>query len=94
VNPGARIGRNAIVNTAAVVEHDCVVEDHAHVSPGALLGGATRIGANAHVGIGATVIQGLVIGASAFVAAGAVVIGDVPDGARVAGVPARAMSAS
>jgi len=91
VNAGARIGRNAIVNTAAVVEHDCIVGDHAHVSPGAVLGGATRIGSHAHVGIGATVIHGLAVGSGAFVAAGAVVIADVPDGLRVAGVPARPM---
>jgi acetyltransferase-like isoleucine patch superfamily enzyme len=47
------------------------------------------IGEDAHVGIGAVVIEGVSIGEGAFVAAGAVVVGDVPDGVRVAGVPAR-----
>ena len=94
VNPGARVGRNVIVNTAAIVEHDCAIGDHVHLSPGAILGGGVQVGEGAHVGIGATVIQGIHIGAGAMVAAGAVVVADVPAGARVAGVPARPMSAT
>jgi len=91
VNPGARIGRNVIVNTSAVIEHDCVIGDHVHVSPGALLAGGVRVGNGSHIGIGAVVIQGVGIGSGVMVAAGAVVLHDVPDGARVGGVPARAL---
>jgi acetyltransferase-like isoleucine patch superfamily enzyme len=60
-----------------------------HIGPGACLAGLVTIGESAHVGIGAVVIEGVSIGEGAFVAAGAVVVGDVPDGLRVAGVPAR-----
>src|SRR5258708_17783200 len=38
INAGAQIGKNCIVNTAAVVEHDCRVGDHVHLSPAVLLG--------------------------------------------------------
>lgn len=89
VNPHARIGRNVIINTAAVVEHDCVIEDHVHISPGALLAGGVSVGTAGHVGIGAVIMQGVRIGTGVMVAAGAVVLKDVPDGARVGGVPAR-----
>lgn len=89
VQPSATVGRNAIVNTRASVDHDCRIGDHAHVAPGATLSGNVRIGPGAHVGAGAVVLQNVRVGAGACVAAGAAVIRDVPDGALVAGVPAR-----
>ena len=89
VQTGCRIGINAVINTGSVVDHDCHIGDHAHISPGATLSGGVRVGENAHVGTGATVIQGIQIGRNSLVAAGAVVIRDVPDGATVAGVPAK-----
>jgi sugar O-acyltransferase (sialic acid O-acetyltransferase NeuD family) len=92
VNAGAEIGDDAIVNTGAIVEHDCHVEAHVHVAPGVRLAGLASVGEGAHVGIGAIVIEGIRVGAGALVAAGAVVVGDVPDGGRVAGVPARPMA--
>jgi UDP-perosamine 4-acetyltransferase len=89
VNAGASVGDGAIVNTGAIVEHDCVVGSGAHLGPRAVVGGATRLGEDVHVGMGAVVIENVRIGAGAFIAAGAVVVGDVPEGARVQGVPAR-----
>jgi sugar O-acyltransferase (sialic acid O-acetyltransferase NeuD family) len=89
VNAGAKLGDDVIVNTGAIVEHDCSVGAHAHLAPGVRLAGLASVGDGAHVGIGGVVIERVRIGAGALVAAGAVVVRDVPDGARVAGVPAR-----
>lgn len=84
----ARIGRNAVINTRASVDHDCVVGDHAFVGPGATLCGEVRVGDGAFVGAGAVVLPGVAIGARAIVGGGALVARDVPDGALVTGVPA------
>jgi UDP-perosamine 4-acetyltransferase len=89
LQPSSVLGRNVIVNTRAVVEHDCRLEDHCHVAPGAVVCGGVTIGVGAHVGAGAVVIQGIHIGSNAVVGAGAVVIADVPDGMLVLGNPAR-----
>lgn len=88
VNAGACIGFACIVNSSASVDHDCVLEDGVHISPGVRLAGEVFVGKRSWVGVGASVRQQIRIGASAMVAAGAVVIKDVEDNATVAGVPA------
>jgi sugar O-acyltransferase (sialic acid O-acetyltransferase NeuD family) len=89
VGPRARVGRAVLINTAAVVEHDVVVGEGAHLAPAAVVLGAATVGAGASVGSHATVLPGVAIGAGATVGAGAVVVRDVPAAATVVGVPAR-----
>ena len=44
VQPGAELGSQVIVNTGAIVDHDCHVEDGAHICPRACLAGHARMG--------------------------------------------------
>lgn len=39
VNAGTVIGKAAIINTSASVDHDCILDDFVHISPGANLAG-------------------------------------------------------
>lgn len=89
VNPGARIGCSVIVNTSSSVDHECVLGDAAHISPGAHLAGRVMIGEAAHIGIGAAVMAGVSIGRKSVIGAGAVVLENVPEGVIAVGVPAK-----
>lgn len=85
----AKAGKGLILNTLCSVDHDCVLGDFVHISPGAHVAGGVTIGDRTHIGIGASVIDGIRIGKNAIIGAGAAVVEDVPDGATVVGVPAR-----
>jgi UDP-perosamine 4-acetyltransferase len=94
LQPGSRVGANAIVNTGAVIDHDCVVGAHVHIAPRAVLSGGVRVNTGALIGTGACIIPGVSVGAGSVVGAGAAVIRDVPSGVTTVGVPAKAIHRS
>lgn len=88
VNADATVGAANILNTCSSVDHDCVLSDAVHISPGAHLSGNVQVGEGSWVGVGAVVRQGIHIGADVMVGAGAVVVKDVAGGLIVVGCPA------
>lgn len=91
VQAGTRIGKHCIINTKASVDHDCILEDYVHISPGAILCGNVKIGKGTWVGAGSIIIQGVSIGNNVMVGAGSVIRKDVPDGVLIVGNPAKVM---
>lgn len=89
VQAGVRLAADVVINTRAVVEHDCVIGSHTHISPGAVLCGGVVVGEGSHIGATACLIQLVQVGRNCVVGAGAVVLKNVPDGQTVFGVPAR-----
>lgn len=85
---GVEIGYNVIINSRALVEHDCTVGNHTHVASGAILCGGVQVGEGAHIGAGSVVLQGLSIGDGAVLGAGAVLLSSVPAGEVYVGIPA------
>lgn len=91
---GVTLGEDVIINTGAIVEHDCRIGDHVHLATGCALAGGVTVQRAAHVGIGACVLQGVTIGEGAVVGAGAVVLRDVEAGDTVVGCPAMSLKPS
>jgi sugar O-acyltransferase (sialic acid O-acetyltransferase NeuD family) len=90
VNVGTVLGVCNIINTGAIVEHDCTIGDHCHIAPGAVITGACKVLSGSFIGAGSVVIPGITVGVNAIVGAGSTVINDVANNTLVAGNPAKA----
>jgi sugar O-acyltransferase (sialic acid O-acetyltransferase NeuD family) len=86
---GARLGDHVAARTGAHVGHDSTIEDFVMVGVNAVVCGYATVREGAHIAPGALVREGLTIGRYSVIGLGAVVIENVPDGAIVAGNPAR-----
>lgn len=84
-------GLAVIVNKASVIGERCEISPHAVLGGKAPLSGAPRLEANVIVHTGAKLIGPIVIGKGAIIGANAVVLSDVPAGATVVGIPAKAI---
>ena len=89
VNVCSTVGEHCIINTGAIVEHDNVIENYAHISPNVALGGIVHIGALSHIGIGATVKNNTDICSDCTIGAGAVVVKNIQEPGIYIGVPIR-----
>lgn len=83
VMAGAVLGANTLINTSAVISHDCRIGANTHIAPGAILAGDVVVGADSLVGMGVTVLLGVPVGSRCIIGNGAHVVAPVPDGTRV-----------
>lgn len=89
VHNDVKIGNQCIINTRALVEHDCVLKDGVEIGPGAVLCGRVHVGENTWIGANATVRPRVVIGSNSIIGAGSVVVTDIPSNVVAVGVPAK-----
>jgi len=80
VGSEAVLAPRCMVNTNAVVSHDCGIGAYSHIAPGALLAGHVQVGERSLVGMGVTTAIGLNIGSGVRIGNGAIILADVPDG--------------
>ena len=93
INIGTRIGKHCIVNTSVSLDHDNVLEDFVHVSPGAHLAGTVKVGKSSWICTGANVINNINIAENNVIGAGATVIKNIEDtGGTYVGVPVKKIS--
>ena len=74
-----KVGKHVIVNTAASIDHECVLADYVHVSPNSTLCGNVSVGEGTWIGAGSVILPGVTIGKWCTIGAGSVVAKDIPD---------------
>lgn len=85
INSGSNIGKNCIINTRALLEHDVIVGDHTHISTSVIINGSTRIGRETFIGSGSIIRNGITIGDNCMVGMGTVVLKNLADHTRKIG---------
>ena len=102
IHPGAKIGRNFFIDHGFVVIGETAeIGDNVTMYQGSTLGGTNptngiggkrhpTIGDNVIVSLGAAILGPIYVGAGARIGANAVVTKDVPEGATMIGIPAKA----
>jgi sugar O-acyltransferase (sialic acid O-acetyltransferase NeuD family) len=88
INAFSKISCYCIINTSAIVEHDCMLGDAVHLSPNVALAGGTKIDKLSWLGLGSVTRQLVRIGSNVIVGANATVVKDIPKNVTVVGTPA------
>ncbi|MBS8265631.1 acetyltransferase [Mesobacillus boroniphilus] len=89
VNCCTKIGKGCIVNTGSTIDHDNVIGDLVHISPGVHLAGTVKVGQGSWLGIGSVVSNNIKISNGCKVGAGSVVVKDITEPGVYVGVPVR-----
>lgn len=85
----SKLGAHSVVNTGAIVEHDCLVGSNVFIGPGAIVCGEVTVGDDVFIGAGAIIRNGVTIASGVSVAMGAVVTDNLTAPGVYAGNPAR-----
>lgn len=72
IQANVTLGDFCIINTGAIIEHNCTIGKGTHLAPGAIVLGDCKIGDFCFIGANATVIQGSVVPDRTFIKAGSV----------------------
>ncbi len=89
INSSTRIGKGCIINTSASLDHDNVIEDYVHISPGVNIAGTVKVGKGSWIGIGSVISNNVNICSGCKVGAGAVVVKDITEPGTYVGIPVR-----
>lgn len=86
-----KTGRQVIINSGAIVDHESKIADGVHIGPGTVLTGLVEVGSNTFIGSGSVVLPRVKIGRDTIIGAGSVVTKDIGDGVVAYGNPCKVM---
>jgi len=89
INSSSRIGKGCIINTSSSLDHDNIIENYVHISPGVKMAGTVKVGKGSCIGIGSVISNNISICGGCKVGAGAVVVKNITEPGTYIGVPVR-----
>ena len=73
IQPGPTILENSIINTGALIDHECIIGKDVHIAPGAILCGNVKIGNRAFIGAGTKIMPNVSIPKDTIINAGSLI---------------------
>jgi len=73
INAGVKIGRNCIINSKSLLEHDVMIGDNSHVATNAVINGECTIGKNCFIGSGSILKEGIYLKKNSFIKANSLI---------------------
>lgn len=89
INSSSKIGNGCILNTSSSLDHDNIIKDYVHISPGVNMAGTVKVGKGSWIGIGSVLSNNVNICSGCKVGAGSVVIKDITEPGTYVGIPVR-----
>lgn len=89
VGPYTEINSNTLINTHAIIEHDCILGENSSLAPRVVVNGFCKIGKNCQIAAGAIVINHIEIADNILVGAGATVVCNLKEQGTYLGLPAK-----
>lgn len=89
INAQSQIGKGVIINTAAIIEHECLVQDFSHIAPAAVLCGNVRVGKGTFIGANASIRNNISICSDVILGAGSIVVKEIVEAGIYFGNPCK-----
>jgi len=89
INAGVSIGKNCIINTGVIIEHDATIKNHCHISTGSIVNGECSIGQCTFFGSNSVTSNNIAIAKNTIIGAGSSVIKSISESGTYVGSPVR-----
>lgn len=94
INCSTKVGKGCIINTGSTIDHDNLIEDFVHISPGVHLAGTVKVGRTSWLGIGSVISNNISITPDTIIGAAALVVKDINEAGVYVGVPVKKLKES
>ena len=61
-----------MINSKSLIEHDCSIRNHVHISTGSIINGSATVGSNSFIGSGSVIKNNLLIKPGSFIKMGSI----------------------